>query len=131
MYLIDSSLWIDYFRPRGSSAIKHRVRQILQEDQAMICGIILVEVLRGARNEKEYSILRESLASLPQIPFDAEIFERAAHWGFQLDRRGKIASTTDLLIAAASYDKAQLLHNDIDFEMIAGEVPLQQERLSG
>jgi len=129
MYLIDSSLWIDYFRPRGSSAIKHRVRLILQQDQALICGIVLVEVLRGARNENEYSILRESLASLPQIPFDDEVFQRAAHWGFQLDRKGKIASTTDLLIAAAAYEKASLLHNDIDYEMIASEVPLQQERL--
>ena len=129
MYLIDSSLWIDYFRPRGSSAIKHRIRRILQEDQALICGIVLAEVLRGARNENEYSILRESLASLPQIPFDDEVFERAAHWGFQLDRKGKIASTTDLLIAAASYERASLLHNDMDYEMIASEVPLQQERL--
>lgn len=130
MYLIDSSLWIDYFRPKGSSAIKHRVRQILQEDRVLICGIIIVEVLRGARNENEYSVLRDSLTSLPQIPFDDEIFERAAHWGFQLDRKGKIASTTDLLIAAASYETAPLLHNDADYEMIAGEVPLLQERLS-
>ena len=130
MYLIDSSLWIDYFRPKGSSAIRRRVRQILQEDQALICGIIIVEVLRGARNDNEYSVLRDSLSSLPLIPFDDEIFERAAHWGFQLDRKGKIASTTDLLIAAASYETAPLLHNDVDYEMIAGEVPLIQERLS-
>jgi predicted nucleic acid-binding protein len=130
MYLIDSSVWIDYFRPQRSSNIKRRVRQILQEDQALICGVILVEVLRGARNEKEYSLLLDSLGSLQKIPFEQEVFERAAQWGFQLDRKGKIASTTDLLIAAAAYRKAHVLHNDAEYEMIASEVPLRQERIS-
>jgi predicted nucleic acid-binding protein len=129
MYLIDSSVWIDYFRPKGSSLVKNRVRLALQEDQALICGPVLIEVLRGAKNEKEYSILLDSLGSLPQIPLDDEVFERAANWGFQLDRKGKIASTIDLLIAAASYKKAHVLHNDSDYEMIAKEVPLLQERI--
>jgi predicted nucleic acid-binding protein len=130
MYLIDSSLWIEYFRPKGSSVIKRRIREILHKDEALICGVVIVEVLRGARNENDYSLLQESLFSLPQVPFDDEIFERAAQWGFQLDRKGKIASTTDLLIAAAAYQKASLLHNDKDFELIASEFPLEQERLS-
>ena len=129
MFLIDSSLWIDYFRPRGSATIKNRIRQILQEDQALICGVILVEVLRGAKNDKEYSILLDSFASLPQIPFNHETFERASNWAFRLDRKGKIASTVNLLIASASYERASLLHNDGDYEMIASEVPLRQERI--
>lgn len=131
MYLIDSSLWIEYFRPKGSNAIKRRVREILQQEDAVICGIVVVEVLRGARNEDEYSVLLESLSSLPQMPFDIEVFERAAEWGFLLDRKGKTASTTDLLIGAAAYGKAAVLHNDTDFEVIAAEIPLKQERISG
>jgi predicted nucleic acid-binding protein len=129
MYLVDSSLWIEYFRPKGSSSIKQRIRAILQEDKVFICGIVIVELLRGARNEDEYSILKESFMSLPQIPFDDETFGRAAEWGFQLDRKGKIASTTDLLIAAASYQRASILHNDSDYELIASELPLSQERI--
>jgi len=131
MFLIDSSLWIDYFRPRGSPLIKQRVRQVLQADQAIICRVILVEVLRGARGEKEFSLLLDSLGSLPQLPFDEEVFERAALWGFQLDRKGKIVSTTDLLIAAAAHEKALVLHNDTDFERIAKELPFLQEKVSG
>src|SRR5438552_5437644 len=129
MYLVDSSLWIDFFRKKGSASIKQRIRRVLQEDQALTCGIIIVEVIRGARNEDEYSALKESLASLPQIPMDEDVCERAADWGFQLDRKGRIASTTDLLIAASAFGKASLLHNDADYEMIARDLPLTQERL--
>jgi predicted nucleic acid-binding protein len=130
MYLIDSSLWIDYFRPKGSSAVKSRVRQVLQDDEALTCGIVIVEVLRGARTEAEYSTLEESITSLPQIPFDHEIFKRAAQWAYQLDRKGRIISTTDLLIASASFGKALLLHNDKDFETIAAHVHINEERIS-
>ena len=130
MYLIDSSLWIDYFRPKGSSAIKSRVKQVLQDDEALTCGIVMVEILRGARSDAEYSILQESMSSLPQIRFNDEIFDRAAQWAYHLDRKGKIVSTTDLLIAAAAYEKALLLHNDEDFETIAAYVGIDEERVS-
>jgi predicted nucleic acid-binding protein len=46
-----------------------------------------------------------------------------------LDRKGKVTSTTDLLIAAAAYKKARLLHLDRDFEMIGSLVGLAGERL--
>lgn len=29
MYLIDSSVWIEYLRPKGSAALKERVRDLL------------------------------------------------------------------------------------------------------
>ena len=95
----------------------------------MLCSVISVEVLRGARNQEEYAALAEALGSLPQITMDEAVFERAALWGFLLDRKGRIVSTTDLLIAAAGYQKATLLHNDGDYELISDEVPLVHERL--
>jgi len=129
MYLIDSSVWIEYFRPRGSPAAKDRVRAILQREEAVSCGIIIVEILRGARNEREFQILKESLLSLPQIAIDDPVIERAAQWGFLLDRKGKVVSTTDLLIAAAAYPMATLLHSDEDFKTIASVIDLKEERL--
>jgi predicted nucleic acid-binding protein len=129
MYLIDSSIWIEYFRPRGSQSAKTRVRQVLQSSEALLCGPILVEILRGAKNKKQFDLLNETLRSLPQLPINQEVFDRAALWGFHLDRKGKIASAVDLILAAACYEKAVLLHNDSDFEMIAAELPLTQERI--
>ena len=73
--------------------------------------------------------MHESLTSLPQIPIDDAVIERASQWGFQLGRRGKFVSTTDLLIAAAAYKKACLLHADRDFRIISSVVELDEERI--
>ena len=129
MFLIDSSAWFEYLRPKGSKKIKERVREILQKEEAVCCGVVVVEILRGAKNEKGFRSLHESLTSLPQIPIDGAVIERAAQWGFLLDRRGKSVSTTNLLIAAAAYKKACLLHAGRDFRIISSVVELDEERI--
>ena len=129
MFLIDSSVWIEYFRPKGSQKVKERVRAVLQRDEGVSCGVIIVEILRGARNEKDFQVLKDSLVSLPQIAIDDNVIERAARWGFLLDRKGKVVSTTDLLIASAAYKKTRLLHSDSDFEVIASVTDLEEERI--
>jgi len=35
MFLIDSSAWIEYLRPKGSKKIKERVKEILQKEEAV------------------------------------------------------------------------------------------------
>ncbi len=67
MFLIDSSVWIEFLRPKGSLKIKAKVRDILQMEEAACCGIVLVEILRGTKNEKDFESLYEAMASLPQI----------------------------------------------------------------
>ena len=129
MFLIDSSAWIEYLRPKGSRKIKERVKEILQKEEAVSCGVVVVEILRGAKNDKDFRSLHESLTSLPQIPIDDAVIERAAQWGFLLDRKGKFVSTTDLFIAAAAYKKACLLHADRDFRIISSVVELDEERI--
>ena len=129
MFLIDSSAWIEYLRPKGSQDVKKRVRDILQKEEAVSCGIVIVEILRGAKNEKDFQLLNQSLRSLPQIPIDDVVIDRASKWGFLLERRGKSVPTTDLLIAGAAYKKARILHADSDFELISSIVDLEEERI--
>lgn len=128
MFLVDSSVWIEYLRPAGSKKVKERLRDILKKGEALCCGVIVVEILRGARNDKDFNLLRDSLLSLPQIPIDGAVIERASKWGYMLDRKGKMASTTDLLIAAAAYKKARLLHLDSDFQMMASVLGFEEEK---
>ena len=129
MFLIDSSAWVEYLRPKGSPKVKDRVMTILQREEAVSCGIVIVEILRGAKTEKDFQSLKDSLTSLPQILIDETVIERASRWGFLLDRKGKVISTTDLIIASAAYNKACLLHVDSDFEVIASIVDLEHERI--
>lgn len=128
MFLIDSSAWIDYLRPKGSTKVRERVEEILKREEAATCGITIVEILRGASDKKDYQSLKESLSALPQTSLDESVIERAAEWGFLMDRKGKNIPTTDLLIAASAYKKATVLHCDKDFEFLAATFSLDQER---
>ena len=129
MYLIDSSLWIEYFRSKGSLVAKQRVREALYKEEAVCCGVVVVEILRGAKNDRDFDLLSSSLLALPQLPIDEEVIKRAARWGYQLDRKGKNVSTTDLLIASTAFKETVVLHADSDFETIASEVGLKQEKI--
>lgn len=131
MFLIDSSVWIEFLRPKGSPKIKAKVRDTLQMEEAACCGIVMVEILRGVKNERDFESLYDAMASLPQIAMDDEVIERASRWGFLLDRKGKVVSTTDLMIAAAAYKKARLLHIDDDFKLITSMIDLDQEKMEG
>jgi predicted nucleic acid-binding protein len=81
MFLIDNSVWIEYLRPKGSRKVKDRLREILQREEAVSCGVVVVEILRGAKSEEDFESLNDSLMSLPQIPIDDAVIERASKWG--------------------------------------------------
>lgn len=129
MYLIDSSAWIEYLRPGGSKKAKARVSEILRQDNAATCGIIIVEVLRGAKNEKDYGILKDSMLALPLLAVDEDVIRRAAEWGFTLGRKGRIVPTTDLFIASCAYKRAVVLHLDTDFETIGSVGDFEAEKI--
>lgn len=129
MYLLDSSVWIEFLRPAGDAGVKARVRSILEREEACCCGIVMVEVLRGAKKEKDFQSLEESLQALPQLPLDEAAASRAARWGFALGRKGTTVPTTDLLIGAAAHGRAVLLHRDGDFKRIAEAGGLKEEML--
>lgn len=131
MYLPDSSVWIEYLRPNGAAAVRERVRGIIEREEAACCAIVVVEVLRGAKCEKDYSALDVALRALPQLPLDDRAIERAARWGFVLGRKGVTVPTTDLLIASAAHGRAVLLHRDGDFKRIAEVGGVKEEMLCG
>jgi len=130
MFLIDSSAWIEYFRPKGSLKVKERVRETLEKENAVCCGIVVVEILRGSKDNKTFHMIKETLLSLPQIPINNTVIEKAAQWGFMLAKKRKTVPTTDLLIGSASDEKAIVLHIDSDFETIASITGLGQEKIA-
>lgn len=129
MFLLDSSAWIEYLRPAGDPAVKARVRGVLEREEACCCGVVMVEVLRGAKREKDFHLLEELLLALPQLPLDEAAAGRAGRWGFALARTGVPVSTTDLLIAAAAHNRAVVLHRDGDFRRIAEAGALKEEMI--
>jgi len=127
--LVDSSLWIEYYRPDGRRHRREVVQDALAQDRVATSAIILIEVLQGATTLEAYDALREDFAALHWLDLTRATAEQAARVGCDLRRRGETVPATDLMIAAIALDhECQLWHLDDHFERIARVVPLQQRK---
>jgi predicted nucleic acid-binding protein len=81
------------------------------------------ELLQGARNDKEYKLLKEYLNTLPfyELRYGKQSFENAAILYTNCRKKGiTIRSTLDLLIAEIAIENdLYLLHDDNDFENLS------------
>ncbi|MGH7165859.1 MAG: type II toxin-antitoxin system VapC family toxin [Nitrospiraceae bacterium] len=123
MYLVDTSVWLDFFRARRSGAVL-RFEEILDHGAPFgITGMIYQEVLQGAASEEDCSRLASFLGT--QIfyrPLDAiESYRKAAGLYFRCRRHGvTIRSTVDCLVANIAIEHGLvLLHNDRDYVQMA------------
>ncbi|HPA48451.1 MAG TPA: PIN domain nuclease [bacterium] len=120
MILVDTSVWIDYFAGRDTPYAREIERLVNDREDVCICGIVLTEILRGIRKEKEYQRTRSVLLDLIFLPMTQETFYMAADIYRTCRSRGiTIRNATDCMIAAACLQHgARLLHNDRDFDSI-------------
>ncbi|MHB1345169.1 MAG: type II toxin-antitoxin system VapC family toxin [Thermoleophilia bacterium] len=125
--LIDTSLWIEGLRRSGSSTARRIVAQAVEPGLALVNGLILVEILSGARDEGELRRLERLFEATTCLPLDRPIWSRAARLGFDLRRAGVSIPTVDLTIAACALEAdVPLLHIDAHFELIAAHSELEQ-----
>jgi len=122
--LIDSSAWIHFFRQ--DEAWRARISELLDQDTIATCGLVITEVLRGARNPKDKKLLRENFGLLDCYSLYPDDYYEAAELGSKLSSKGYTLKTIDLLIAQICLkNKLGLLHDDSDFGFIAKHYPLK------
>lgn len=118
MILVDSSVWIDYFR--GAVSIQtERLDALLGRQPLAIGDLILTEVLQGIGDDDEFAAVRKALAPLQLIPIAGQdLAIQAAQNYRRLRKQGvTIRKTIDCLIATRCIEnRLTLLHNDRDFE---------------
>ena len=127
MILVDSSAWIEFQRATGSSADRRLASAIEADEPLATMGLVLLEILAGARDEQHARDLRRLLDRchfLPlEDPFDFEsaaaLYRACRHEDIMIRR------LPDCLIAAvAMRTGVALLHQDADFDAIARHAPL-------
>lgn len=127
MMLVDTSVWIDFFAARNTAQVELLESTIDQRVDLCLCGVILTEVLQGIRDDKQYMQTESVLSNLIYLPMDQSTFLLAANIYRTLRSRGiTIRNSVDCTIAAVCIEhKADLLHNDRDFDYIADVFGLQ------
>lgn len=127
MYLVDTSVWVDYLREKDTEGTR-LFSEVL--DRGYPFGItpeIYQEVLQGAATKGDFEQLREYLGTQRFYrPGDGiESYGEAARIYFRCRREGvTVRSTVDCIIARISIEKnLVLLHSDGDFLNMARVIP--------
>lgn len=125
MILADSSAWIDYLRNRDTPAVD-ALDAALRQGIAVLCEPVWAEVMRGARDERQWQTIERAMAGVATIPTEREDWENAVTISRITGRNGiVIRSFMDCLIAGiAVRTDATVLHSDVDYERIAAVFPL-------
>jgi predicted nucleic acid-binding protein len=118
MILVDSSVWVDYFRGTKTPETD-LLDKLLGVEPVAIGDLVLAEVLQGFSSEQDFNQGNRLLMSLPIIDLvGAEIAIQAARNYRVLRGLGiTIRKTIDTLIATSCIEnQLLLLYSDSDFD---------------
>ena len=129
MILVDTSVWIEILRDKIGRVTKSFQERIGAENY-VLSRFNQLELLQGARDEKEWALLEDYLSSQYYLEAGRHTWPEAARIYFELRRKGvTINSPVDCCIAQIAIEHSIiLLHCDKDFERISRIRPLEQER---
>lgn len=118
MWIVDSSVWIDYFCGR-STPQTDLLHAALGQRTLGLGDIILCEVLQGYRHQRDFEVARQALLQFPVYTIGGvEIAVKSANHFRHLRGLGIVVrKTVDCLIATFVIEHGfSLLHNDRDFD---------------
>jgi predicted nucleic acid-binding protein len=116
--LVDSSVWVDYFKGTITPQTE-KLDSLLDRELLAIGDLILVEVLQGFADERSFNEARKMLTSLPVVELcGQDIAIRAARNFRALRKLGvTVRKTIDTVIATRCIESGyDLLHDDRDFD---------------
>lgn len=116
--LIDTSVWIDFFRKRNIELIE-KIRSLLESGRAVCTGIIALELINGAKGQKELQALNDAFGTMERFDEGKDTHFNAGMLGYELARKGHTLSAVDLLIAQITIENdAFLMTFDEHFKVI-------------
>ena len=117
LYLADKSAYARMHH----TAVADRLTPLLVDGYVATCPIIDLEVLYSARSRSDYEDILVERGSLPSLPINEAVTERAVAVQRLLAQRGQHRlPLPDLLIAAvAEINDLTVLHYDADYDRIA------------
>ena len=117
MTIVDSTVWVDYFRGRENAQTTW-LDEHVASDPIGLTDLILCEVLQGVRDEESLPKLQRDLAAFHMFESCGVSLAVAAAANYRtLRARGRTVKTIDCLIATfCLLNGHALLHNDRDYD---------------
>jgi hypothetical protein len=125
--VVDSSVWIGHFRNVLSRPVM-LLRALFGREELVVGDIVLLEVLRGARDERNAIQLSRDMHAFDVVPMLGDAIAEQAARNFRTLRTVGITIRTspDLIIGTYCIEHRHiLLHDDRDFEPMRQHLGLQ------
>lgn len=120
MVLVDTSIWIDFFQNNDSFHTITLEGLIKDNNRAVVCGVVLQEVLQGIKDNTSYELTKERLLKLPFLDTNKKTYIYASFLYRTLRRKGVTIPSIDTTIAAiAVLNNIPLFTKDEHFKTIA------------
>lgn len=124
-FLVDTSVWVKCFRGLDK-ALSERISSLVLEERVFASEIIIMEILRGAKSDKEYNMLYQDFLALPQLTIGHDVWEMAWKTAYKIRKSGINVPMVDVIISAiAMRYKCILMHSDKHFNLIAKHTGLR------
>jgi len=118
MDLIDTSAWIDYFKPFGNVEVRQRVASALEANEAVWCEMVFLE-LQGSPNTGQSVAISLLAQVIPMVHIDADCWSQACEFAKLCHSSGRPVPNTDALIySTAKRHGCKALHNDKHFDWL-------------
>ena len=130
MILVDSSVWIDYFRGTASPQAE-KLDALLGKEPLAIGDLILTEVLQGFVNDHQFNAAKRMLGALTFVVLGGETIAVEAARNFRRLRTlgATVRKTIDTIIATRCIVSGyELLHSDSDFHPFEQHLGLRTVR---
>ena len=117
MILVDSSVWIDYFRSADTPQVA-LLDSYFGSSRLAVGDLIAAEVLQGVGDLREFKLVKKTLDAFDHIDLVGyDLAVRASeNYRFLRDRGITIRKTIDTIIATYCIENGMtLLHSDRDF----------------
>lgn len=117
--LIDSNVYIDLLRSGRDPG--QAIAQRYDDLDVVTCGMVQLEVLRGAREQNLKSRLQEVFSLMQYVASDNALWEEANQLAWTMDRQGRVIPAQDIVIAACALRVDAAVHSyDRHFSMVPG-----------
>ncbi|MBI5696827.1 MAG: PIN domain-containing protein [Nitrospirae bacterium] len=116
--LVDTSVWIAYFRKQEPQF--GRLTELIDQDRVACCGVILAELMQGAKSARELKMLKDFLAVF-EFPGEAtSLWVAAGELSYSLRKSGSAAGLADCYLAALALENGYTVMSlDKHFDEIA------------
>ena len=131
MILVDTSAWIEFLRGTESPVCQAVEALIADEAEMATTDVVVMELLAGARDDAHERQLRDLLKRCTMLTVSGlDDYESASRLYRVCRRNGEtVRKLTDCLIGAVALrNGCPVLHQDVDFEVLARNVGLLEAR---